>query len=99
MIEFYHKYFSNSYNQKVNQLVNDIERLLYLEKINIEFNDEITLDPQFKFSLTQNQWIHLNNLYFTLNKNHNYISDLLKKFLVRQSKKDNIKRHCFIDIS
>ena len=97
MIEFYHKYFSNSYNQKVNQLVNDIERLLYLENINIEFNDEITLDPQFKFSLTQNQWIHLNNLYFTLNKNHNYISDLLKKFLVRQSKKDNIKRHCFID--
>lgn len=34
MIEYYHKYFKRNYKTKINQLCNDIKRLLNLEKIN-----------------------------------------------------------------
>lgn len=81
MIEFYSKYFKKNFGSKINQLIEDIKRLLELENINIEQEGSYVLDIKFKKNLNIKTWDEVNSLYRTLYKHHDNISDTLKKFI------------------
>jgi len=81
MIEFYNKYFKKNYKSKVNQLIIDINRLLLLENISVERDNNIILDSSFRDNLEIETWIEVNNLYNTLFYNKHKISNTLLKFI------------------
>ncbi len=96
MIEFYYTYFKSSYKTKINQLLTDVKRLLYLEKINIISSKIIVLDKKYKSSLNETEWDELNNLINTLQENKNKISPLLQKFINKRNKNKK-NNYSFID--
>lgn len=96
MIEFYHKYFKKTYRQKVNQLIADIERLIELEGINKNISIKIVLPEEFGADLDNASWNKINNLYFTLDKEKEKLSNTLKKFMIKKEV-DSVKSFRFID--
>ena len=51
MIEFYNIYFKKNYKSKINQLIVDIKKLIFLEKISMIENSDIVLDISFRNNL------------------------------------------------
>ena len=91
MIEFYSKNFKKNYKTKINQLSFDIKRLLELEKIKVEEKNQIILDINFKKNLDLKTWIGINNLYNTIVKNKDKISNTLNKFINKTNINTNYK--------
>ncbi len=91
MIEFYSKNFQKNYKTKINQLSFDIKRLLELEKVKVEEKDQIILDINFKKNLDLKTWIGINNLYNTILKNKDKVSNTLNKFINKTNINTNYK--------
>lgn len=86
MIEFYHKYFQKNYTSKIRQLILDIERLCYLEKIEILNSPQIILNESYKLTLDEKDWIKINQSYNTLKSNEGKISKTLSKFISKTNR-------------
>ena len=89
MIEFYHKHFYGSYKTKIKQLIEDLTRLLKLEKIEILQSSNDFLDLKYREKLDSTLWTQLNNLYFTLKINRQFLSETLKKFINKNTNNQN----------
>jgi DNA (cytosine-5)-methyltransferase 1 len=89
MIEFYNSFFKSTYKSKVNQLIIDIERLLFLEEIMIYNKDEIVLKDEYKRDLDSSTWLRINNLYNTLYRNKSKVSSTLLKFINKVNNNEN----------
>lgn len=85
MIEFYKKYFKKNYTSKIRQLILDIERLCFLEKIEITNSSQIVLDMSYKLTLNEKDWIKINQLYKTLKSNEAKLSKTLHKFISKSN--------------
>lgn len=96
MIEFYNKNFTTNYKAKINQLKIDLRRLLEIENIGIIKENKIVLNPNFKRNLDSNSWTEINDLYNTLSKNKDKISNTLLKF-INKTKTNKRSKFKFID--
>ncbi len=96
MIEFYKKYLKNNYKSKVGRLTKDLEKLLLIEWINIVENYSYCLSEDYNEWLLSKDWERVNQLYYTLIKNKENLSDTLLKFISKNQDNKN-KRFKFVD--
>jgi len=95
MIEFYYKNFKKNYNIKINKLIDDIEKLFFIDSIELIEDYKICLDTKYRVKLSILKWNKINQLYFTLEVNKDNLSNVLRKFF---SKKKSIKKEfTFVD--
>ena len=97
MIEYYHKNFRKSYSDKVNQLIKDLDRLMFLEKIHLESTSVPVLDESLKKGLLSSTWKKVNDQYFTLYQNQGKNSRTLSKFINKKQGKLGTTKFNFID--
>ncbi len=91
MIEFYQKYFQKNYVARVNQLISDLSRLLFLEGIAQDECLTPFLDEKYNNKIEEIQWKKLNDLYFTIENHSHRISHTLNKFVNKKASPRNYK--------
>lgn len=94
MIRFYYQFFEKNYKAKITQLIEDIEKILFLEDILLLEEYSIIYDEKFKLNLKENEWLKVNQIFFTLNEKKKFLPNILLKYI----NKDKIpKKFTFID--
>lgn len=95
MIEYYYKFFLKSYSSKIRDLISDLDKLFNAHDIKLVNNPKIVLNPKYKASLKEKDWIVINQYYNTLYQEKE-LPEILEKYINKTQNNEN-KKYKFID--
>ena len=81
MIEFYFKYNKKDFKKKSVQLAEELLLIFAQEGISLSKTDSIQINEEYKKHLHKDEFVLLNNIYYTIRQNNGENNSLLKKYL------------------
>lgn len=95
MIEYYLKYNRKNIKSNINKLMFEIETILGIDNIEIETSKELFYD-ELKNIISEKEYVHLNNLLFTLKKNKD--KNIFFKKYFKPKTEINKRKYAFADL-
>ena len=96
MLEFYHRYYPNSFQKKAKFLSDELTSILRSEDIKLESATELNIPEIYKGLLKDDLFANLNDIYFTIRKIDGISHHLLKRYLP-EAKCVSSSKHLFAD--